>query len=811
MIRVAIFRNKWDNAPEYRDMDVRALCSISDELPQPLPHMTWDNAQEVKDGTPQERRLLFSPVGVEDGEKRANRNVTWRSALVFDLDKSGTDGQTGLTEHEQVLLFEWLKEFGHEAGVYDSCTSGLVYPRRKLRLVVPLAETIEVRHHETEWRRWCEALPVYIDRQCKDQSRMYYMPAVPSNLKHTYKAEHLEGPRYKAGSSIPPRPEGLVFYTPPAAVTVDAEGRTIVQARTAERPSTLEAYCDILRTPQPRVNDEVDGKNPCSFYAGVDVGLTFLREGRDFEKEAIPVLLSALLEGDKDPGRKAKTDVVTLERAMLRGYKYSQESFKRLVEEEKWKTRLSAVAHQYIAAEVVVNDGGVDWRSKLFRTPRGEPVGSAANVNVVAGYHPDLIGTFRYDVRKGTTIYTRAAPWGVEGRFQDCDLNAATIWFSEQVGTSVAPKSVEEAILREAKKNEYDPFLEYLQGLQWDGQERLDNWLLVYAAANPAKAEWARTVGAKILIAAVARTYKPNSKVDTVPILIGDQGLRKSTFWRSLLPDPDMFLDRTGDTADKDAELAWAENVIIEFSEGVGLTKNDQNSTKAFLTAVGVKVRAHYGRTRDLVLRRAIGVMTTNDAEFLLDETGGRRYWPIECVGRIDVEGLVEARNQLWAEAVVRYCADEQWWLDGDGEALARIEQENVRRVDGRQSELWRFFEHWHTSAARGVNNVQSTEVSRTHLLPRVHRSEGATTCIHVGQLADENGNEVEEGRPLWVTTLQCCDALQLDHSRRSQMEVGTVLAGMRLPKLRIDRKVGGQRNQLKVWMLPGAKVGGTE
>jgi putative DNA primase/helicase len=59
-------------------------------------------------------------------------------------------------------------------------------------------------------------------------------------------------------------------------------------------------------------------------------------------------------------------------------------------------------------------------------------------------------------------------------------------------------------------------------------------------------------------------------------------------------------------------------------------------------------------------------LVTVNHCTYLRDETGGRRFWPV-VYGQIDVDGLAGVRDQLWAEAKVRFESGCAWWLDTPG------------------------------------------------------------------------------------------------------------------------------------------------
>jgi putative DNA primase/helicase len=116
-------------------------------------------------------------------------------------------------------------------------------------------------------------------------------------------------------------------------------------------------------------------------------------------------------------------------------------------------------------------------------------------------------------------------------------------------------------------------------------------------------------------------------------------------------------------------------------SELDAFSRKESATIKAFLTAQVDVFRPPYGKSVKSVPRRCVFAGTTNQDAFLRDETGGRRFWPVR-VGDIDIEGFMENRDQIVAEAVHRFSDRESWWLEKSQISLAEIEQEAVRAED---------------------------------------------------------------------------------------------------------------------------------
>src|SRR5262249_6152879 len=100
---------------------------------------------------------------------------------------------------------------------------------------------------------------------------------------------------------------------------------------------------------------------------------------------------------------------------------------------------------------------------------------------------------------------------------------------------------------------------------------------------------------------------------------------------------------------------------IIEVSELHSFSRAEATHLKAFLTTQVEQYTPKYARTEAKEPRQCVFIGTTNRAAYLIDETGGRRFWPVRC-GTIDLEALRTDREQLLAEAVVDFKADKPWW-----------------------------------------------------------------------------------------------------------------------------------------------------
>ena len=184
------------------------------------------------------------------------------------------------------------------------------------------------------------------------------------------------------------------------------------------------------------------------------------------------------------------------------------------------------------------------------------------------------------------------------------------------------------------------------------------------------------------MIGAVARALQPGCQMDTMLVFVGRQGAGK-TRGVEALTGREFFSEtelRIGEIRGlQQLGDAW----IHELGEMTPLLANrvDRNVFKNFLTTRVDKYQRLHAKRSGEYPRRCVFVGTANERELLNDPTGARRFWPVVAT-TVDLAWLREHRDQLWAEAFVRYQNGEQWWLSAAEEAELAIEQRPFRKTD---------------------------------------------------------------------------------------------------------------------------------
>jgi predicted P-loop ATPase len=321
------------------------------------------------------------------------------------------------------------------------------------------------------------------------------------------------------------------------------------------------------------------------------------------------------------------------------------------------------------------------WKSRLIRTPTPrraiKPI--LANAMIALREAPAWFGVFAFNEFSGQATLVVAPPWEMNRAQWDQrpvtphDDLLITEWLQKE-GISVDVGVAAQAVEAVAKDRLFHPVREYLDQLEWDGIPRIGTWLHDYLGTDDNA--YTRAVGRCMLVAAVARIYQPGCKVDNVPIIEGGQGIGKSSALRILF-EP-WFTDDIADLGSKDAAMQTGGVWGVEMAELDAMSRPEAARAKAFISRTKDRFRPPYGRRVVEVPRSSVLWGTTNSDTYLIDETGGRRFWPIRA-RKINLDGLCRNRDQLWAEALEYLVASTPWWIDNPDVYRAATEEQASR------------------------------------------------------------------------------------------------------------------------------------
>lgn len=335
---------------------------------------------------------------------------------------------------------------------------------------------------------------------------------------------------------------------------------------------------------------------------------------------------------------------------------------------------------------------------------RGNVLPTAQNLEKIMRYDRYLKGRLKFNQFASRIEIHDNLPWrkvkGVDF-WRDSD-DAGLRVYIEKVHGIVAKGKIEDAFAMEVERNAYDPLMDYVNGLSWDGVARADMLLITYLGAQDT--EYNRLVTRKWLTGMIARALRPGVKFDNMLVTTGPQGIGKSTLGAKLAGK--WYSDSLDDLNSKDAYESLQGTWLVEMGEMAATKKSDIERVKGFISKKEDVYRAAYGRRKQYYPRRCVFYGTSNEVEFLHDKTGNRRFWPVD-VGVIEIAVPVwdldhETRDQILAEAKHWYDAGEKIYLTDTEEALAREAQDLHMEQSSLEGEILEYLdtmitEDWYT------------------------------------------------------------------------------------------------------------------
>lgn len=294
-------------------------------------------------------------------------------------------------------------------------------------------------------------------------------------------------------------------------------------------------------------------------------------------------------------------------------------------------------------------------------------------------------GVFSYNQFSEDIEYVKEPIWdsgaSVGKNLDDEDLTNIRYYISKVHNFEPNKHLVAEACLLLSKRQSYHPVKRYIESAVWDSTARIDEWLI--RSINCDDNCYTRMASSKFLIAAVNRVYNPGCKFDHMLILEGSQGIGKSTLVEIMAGD--YYLDTNFENRDKDLVDSMRGVFMIEISELSGMNKKDIDWLKSFLSKKVDRVRLPYAARSKDFKRKCVFIGTYNPSGnnmYLRDDTGNRRFWPIECKGAVHFDWLRANKSQLWAEAFYRFKSGEKYYIDNPEALLILSGIHNERELE---------------------------------------------------------------------------------------------------------------------------------
>ncbi len=619
---------------------------------------------------------------LKDG-KRTAQTVECRSLLTLDVDNASL-----------TFLDEYLALSPYTTFIYS--THGHTPASPRFRLVIPLTRDINAEEYNAITRLYAFEQGMEMFDTCSfTPSQLMFWPTTPADGEYIFReveGEPLDPDTYLAAH--PTWNDPLSLPTSPKEALPHFAGSKVEDPLTKD--GIVGTFCRAVGTIQNAIDTylgDVYEKTSASRYrfkgSHSGPGVQIYDDKLAYSNHAT------------DPAARQTCNAFDLVRIHLfPADGDTKKSFAAMAEwaaQQPQVSRLLLEEKQTAAEKAFSEEEGEDWKDSLIRDKHGNLINSLHNLGLIMTYDQYMKNIVFNKLADGMEVKGEI-PWDhSETKFwRDAD-DAQLIWYVDQNYGSFSQRNYDIAVTKCVDDRSYHPIKEYLASLpEWDGIPRVDTLLLDYLGAEDT--QYVRAVTRKMLCAAVTRIYHPGAKFDTLLVLVGEQGIGKSTLISRLAME--WFSDSLTLTDISDGK-AGAEKLqgiwLMEIGEMAGMRKAEQEKLKAFFGRQDDKYRAAFGRRVTSHPRQTVMFGTTNaESGFLRDITGNRRYWPVGVPGtgtRKPWELTQADIDQIWAEVVSLVKAGEPLTLPEDLQIVAQVEQNNAMEKDEREGVVRLFLE----------------------------------------------------------------------------------------------------------------------
>lgn len=636
--------------------------------------------------------------GTIAGGRRKKGSVTSRSLLTLDVDFAKMD----FWEDFQAL-------FSHAAFVYGTHKHYDQHPR--FRLVMPLLREVHADEYEAIGRWVASMIDIEVfDPTTFQAERLMYWPSTPKDQTYYF--------RRQVGKILDPD-KVLAQYRDWKDQSQWAYSQKI-EKENQEKIKVKKQADPLLKTGLIGTFCRVYSITECLEDGGLLEGIYAATEQEDrFTYLAGSTFGGLIVYEDKFAYSHHSSDPISEKLVnawdLVRLHKFGdldkevtgktpngkRPSFKAMSEfargDERVREEMAAEALHKAKTQWFVEEleaepvAAEDWEflKEMERDKTGF-VTSYHNIGLILDRDPRIKGRIRFNELTRRMEVTAKMPWDRARRYPrawtDDDWGQMRALMGKGPYILLRTPKLEDCMFAVKENNRFHPIQAYLKGLEWDGEERVNNLLEDYMGCE--SSGYIQAVTRKTLVGAVARAMRPGCKFDYVLTLVGKQGIGKSTLIKKL--GKDWFSDTfnfnmlKGKEAFEQIQGRW----IIEIGEMAGLRKAEIEAAKGFISSVEDSYRPVYGRETVTQARGCIFIGSSNNGQFLKKiNHGNRRFWPADCQEGATVKSvwndLDESEvDQIWAEAYCMYMAGETLDLDAETELEALRIQEAHEEID---------------------------------------------------------------------------------------------------------------------------------
>lgn len=350
-----------------------------------------------------------------------------------------------------------------------------------------------------------------------------------------------------------------------------------------------------------------------------------------------------------------------------------------------------------MASNLISIDKEKSWQSQFKTGKNGIPEKySIVNCVLILQNDPNLKNCIALDEFADIIIKIKDIPVinSNKGYWTEQDDASLRAYVEREYDLLFSKDIIGDSIIVVAKQQRINPVKDRIEKLKWDGKSRVATYFIDYLGAEDN--EYTRGVTTAFLVGAIKRIYQPGCKFELVPILEGKQGLGKSTAVRILFPakfnDSQAGLGRT-----KDDYQQLIGSWVIELAELSAMKRTDVEKTKNFISAQSDTYRGSYGHYNLPHPRQCVFIGSTNQSDYLKDETGERRFYPVKCGVNAPTKNVFKYDDvdvlQVLAEAKVLLENGQKVYLEPDLMKIAQGYQENAKSINPMKEAIEDFLE----------------------------------------------------------------------------------------------------------------------